>query len=163
LILKSSVSASDLRDHLSSRLPEYMIPDHLVRLDELPFNASGKVDLALLPLPDSENSLPREESILGPETEIQEEITSILSALLGGRPVGLQDNFFRLGGHSLLAAQVITRVRSAFGVELSLRTVFESPTVAGLSVAIEEKILAQLAASSIDDSPESPGHDRQLN
>jgi hypothetical protein len=58
---------------------------------------------------------------------------------------------------------VITRVRSAFGVELSLRTVFESPTVAGLSVAIEEKILAQLAASSIDDSPESPGHDRQLN
>jgi amino acid adenylation domain-containing protein len=163
LILKSSVSASDLRDHLSSRLPEYMIPDHLVRLDELPFNASGKVDLTLLPLPDSENSLPREESALGPETEIQEEITSILSALLGGRPVGLQDNFFRLGGHSLLAAQVITRVRSAFGVELSLRTVFESPTVAGLSVAIEEKILAQLAASSIDDSPESPGHDRQLN
>lgn len=162
LILKDGLTASDLRDHLLNRLPEYMIPDHFVRLDELPFNASGKVDLSLLPLPDSLNSLRMEESAIGPETEIQEEITSILSALLGGRSVGLQDNFFRLGGHSLLAAQVITRVRSAFGVELSLRTVFESPTVAGLSAEIEEKILAQLAASATDDSPGSSRNGRRL-
>lgn len=146
LILKDNITVLELRAHLSSRLPAYMIPDHFVRLDELPFNSNGKVDLAALPPPDFSTSWEQGESAIGPETEIQEEIGSILSSLLGGRPVGLQDNFFRLGGHSLLAAQVIARIRSAFGVELSLRTVFESPTAAGLSQEIEKKILIELAA-----------------
>jgi acyl carrier protein len=89
-----------------------------------------------------------QEVVMGPATEIQDEVSSILSDLLGGRSVAPHDNFFRLGGHSLLAAQVIARVRSAFGVELPLRTVFESPTAAGLSEVIQDKILAQLAALS---------------
>ena len=71
-------------------------------------------------------------------------MASILSTLLEGRPVGLHDNFFRLGGHSLLAAQVIARVRNAFGVDLPLRTVFESPTVAELSDQIEKHIFELL-------------------
>lgn len=151
LLLDDDMTVSELRAHLSPRVPEYMIPDHFVRLAELPFTPNGKVDLAALPVPDSSNSLTQHESSTEPETEIQEEVTVILSALLGGRPVGLQDNFFRLGGHSLLAAQVIARVRSAFGVDLSLRTVFESPTVAALSQEIEEKILAHLAALPPDE------------
>jgi acyl-CoA synthetase (AMP-forming)/AMP-acid ligase II/acyl carrier protein len=146
LILKEQTTAQELRSHLTSRVPEYMIPDQFVQLEELPFTPNGKVDLSALPLPDSSNVLADQESVMGPATEIQDEVSSILSDLLGGRSVAPHDNFFRLGGHSLLAAQVIVRVRSAFGVELPLRTVFESPTAAGLSEVIEDKILAQLAA-----------------
>ena len=155
LILNDDMTVSALRSHLSSRVPEYMIPDYFVPVRELPFTPNGKVDLAALPLPDSSNSLGQYEPGMEPQTEIEEEITAILSALLAGRPVGLQDNFFRLGGHSLLAAQVIARVRSAFGVELSLRTVFESPTAAALSQEVEEKILLHLSTLAPDEWPGS--------
>jgi amino acid adenylation domain-containing protein len=146
LVLSANVSGADLRAYLAARLPDYMIPDQFVRIGDLPLGINGKVDLAALPLPDSSNTLDAGQPYEAPETEIQQEMTAILSALLGGKPVGLTDNFFRLGGHSLLAAQVITRVRNAFSVELPIRTVFESPTAAALSAVIEKKMVEFLAA-----------------
>lgn len=155
VVLHTNTSGASLRAHLGAMLPDYMIPDRFVRIIDLPLTANGKVDLTTLPLPDSSNTLDEDRGYEAPETEIQQEVTTILSTLLGGKPVGLADNFFRLGGHSLLAAQVISRVRQTFGVELPIRTVFESPTVAGLSRAIEQKMVELLAALPPDDAVES--------
>jgi amino acid adenylation domain-containing protein len=155
LVLRANTSRAELHSYLARLLPEYMIPDRFVRIDDLPLSANGKVDLSALPLPDSTNTLDEFQAYEAPETEIEHEVTAILSTLLGGKPVGMTDNFFRLGGHSLLAAQVISRVRQTFGVELPIRTVFESPTVAGLSHAIEQKMVELLAALPPDDTYES--------
>ncbi|MFZ0592502.1 MAG: non-ribosomal peptide synthetase [Bryobacteraceae bacterium] len=155
LVLRTNTSGADLRAHLATLLPDYMIPDRFVRIADLPLTGNGKVDLAALPLPDSSNTLEEDQEYAAPETEIEQEVTAILSALLGGRRIGLADNFFRLGGHSLLAAQVISRVRQTFGVELPIRTVFETPTVAGLSRAIEQKMVDLLAALPPEDVGES--------
>jgi amino acid adenylation domain-containing protein len=146
VVLRSQVSGAELRSHLVSRLPSYMVPQYLVRLDSMPVTGHGKIDKLRLPAPGNSDLLEPVERSAEPESEIQAEMASILSVLLEGRPVGLHDNFFRLGGHSLLAAQVIARVRNAFGVELPLRTVFESPTVAELSDQIEKRILDIVAS-----------------
>lgn len=149
-----SVPAADLEAYLREKLPAYMVPAQFVSIDRLPLNGNGKVDRAALPLPNLPSSRELEDSA-AVETEIQEELLAILSGLFGGRQVRLQDNFYELGGHSLLAAQLIARVQTAFGVELSLRTVYESATVVGMSQEIEEKIFAQLAACPPDDQPRS--------
>ena len=146
VVLRSQVSGAEFRNHLTSRLPPYMIPQYLVRLNSMPVTEHGKIDKLALPAPGDSDFLEQAEHLAGPTSEIQTEMASILSALLEGRSIGLHDNFFRLGGHSLLAAQVIARVRNAFGVELPLRTIFESPTVAGLSDQIERRILDMLAS-----------------
>jgi amino acid adenylation domain-containing protein len=141
---QSASGAEDLEAYLREKLPPYMVPAQFISIDRLPLNTNGKVDRAALPIPDFSSSGGQEE--LAPETEIQQALISILSGLLGGRPVKLQDNFFRLGGHSLHAAQLIARVRSLFAVDLPLQAVLEASTVADLSQAIEDEILVQLEA-----------------
>ena len=144
VVLKKAVTGNELRQHLKALIPDYMVPDCFVRLRELPLTANGKVDRALLPTPDAHNSLDQVPSAQEPANEIQADLLAILSSLLGDREVGLHDNFFRLGGNSLLAAQVITRVRRAFGIDLSLRSLFEAPTAAALAASVEKKIMAEL-------------------
>jgi amino acid adenylation domain-containing protein len=144
VVLRCPVSGAEFRTHLASRLPPYMIPQYLVRLDSMPLTQHGKIDKHALPMPGDSDLLEVVDQCVQPESEIETEMASILSTLLEGRAVGLHDNFFRLGGHSLLAAQVIARVRNAFGVDLPLRTVFESPTVAELSNQIEKRIFELL-------------------
>ena len=128
-----------LQDHLRSQLPDYMVPSAFVRIDKLPTNASGKMDRAALPAPTSANSI-GDHIYLAPRTAVERELVAVLAELLGMEKVGVNDNFFFLGGHSLLGTQLIARVRNIFGVELSLRTVFDSPTVAELSDEIERSL-----------------------
>ena len=138
---------SDLRAFLGQDLPDYMIPSVFVCVDELPFTANGKVDRAALPKPTYENILV-DPSFEVPQSPVEERVGEIVANLLGVSHVGRQDNFFNLGGHSLMGAQIIAKVRDVFGVELSLRSLFDEPTVAGISVAIEELIHTKLAAMS---------------
>ena len=146
LVINTELAASDLRAHLAARIPCYMIPDHFVRLSELPLTPSGKLDRARVPPPDNSNSLEQSGSLQELENDIEQEVGAIISGLLAGRELGREDNFFRLGGHSLMAAQIVARLRNAFHIELPLRTVFESPTVAALSAQIEKRIVETLAA-----------------
>ncbi len=146
LVLSKDVSAAELRGHLLSRIPEYMIPAYFVRLDALPMTSHGKINRTALPLPDGSNSLEETDCTSELTTEIQVEVGSIISNLLG-RELRPHDNFFRMGGHSLLAAQVIARIHSTFGIELALRSIFESPSVAALSNQIEKEIMARLLAA----------------
>jgi amino acid adenylation domain-containing protein len=133
---RAAVTHSELRNYLGEFLPEYMLPAAFVRLAALPLTAHGKVDRAALPAPDSGNTL-QDQSSDGDLTETEQRIAQILGELLDLDEIGLDDNFFMLGGHSLLGAQVIARLREAFGVEMSLRTLFEAPTVAELSAEME--------------------------
>jgi amino acid adenylation domain-containing protein len=140
-------SAADLRSFLETELPHYMVPAVFVRLESFPLTQNGKVDRAALPAPNPENTL-RDEEFTAPRTPVEERLAAMLSTLLGLEQVSVHDNFFMLGGHSLLGTQLISQIRGAFGVELALRTLFESPTIEQLSLEIQRLLLAQVDAMS---------------
>ena len=141
----------DLRSYMGSYLPSHMLPSAFMQLDRLPLSAHGKLDRAALPQPTAENIL-RDDSIEEPQSPIEEHLTVVLSDLLSVARVGSEDNFFTLGGHSLMGAQLIAKIRESFGVELSLRTLFDEPTPRGMSAEIERLIHARLAAMSEDEA-----------
>ncbi|WP_163997845.1 non-ribosomal peptide synthetase, partial [Pyxidicoccus caerfyrddinensis] len=130
-----AVDVRALRESLSQRLPEFMVPSAFAVLQALPLTPNGKVDRKALPAPDS--AQPAASGYLAPRTPTETLLADLWAQLLGVPRVGANDNFFELGGHSLLATQVVSRLRSALQVELPLRTLFEAPTVAGLSVRID--------------------------
>ncbi|MBX3328844.1 MAG: amino acid adenylation domain-containing protein [Nitrospira sp.] len=124
-----------LRDLLVSQLPEYMVPTAFVPLPELPRTPNGKIDRLALAALDLGDQLAR--PYTAPRTPTEEILTGIWSDVLGVERVGVHDDFFELGGHSLLATQIMSRLRSTFHVELSLRTVFESTSVAALAGVVD--------------------------
>lgn len=140
-------TVSELRDFLSQRLPAYMVPSMFVTIETMPLTPNGKVDRSALPAPDASNTL-GEDVFHAPQTEVEQVVAGILAPLLGVERVDVEANFFALGGHSLLGIQLISRVRDALGVELSLRTVFEAPSVAEVSAEIERLLCAKLEAMS---------------
>src|SRR5262249_38749094 len=129
-----SAPADDLRAYLLEQLPHYMVPSAFVTLDDLPLTANGKIDRQALPDPDAVPAAGK--PFAAARTADEEALSRIGSEILGVERVGIHDDFFELGGHSLLATQVVSRVRGALGVDLPLRTIFESPTVAGLAEAL---------------------------
>jgi amino acid adenylation domain-containing protein len=147
----SSLKLGEIRNFLNTYLPVHMVPSTFVQLAQFPTTARGKLDRSALPRPTPENIL-RDESSDAPQSPIEDHLTSVLSSLLGGIQVGAHDNFFTLGGHSLLGAQLIARIRENFGVEISLRTLFEEPTVRGMATEIERLIHARLAAMTDDEA-----------
>ncbi|WP_301542273.1 non-ribosomal peptide synthetase [Pyxidicoccus fallax] len=124
-----------MRDSLKQRLPEYMVPSALVRLDALPLTSNAKVDRKALPAPDA--ALASAEAYVAPRNATEEKLAELFASVLRLEQVSVTGNFFELGGHSLLATQVISRIRSTFEVELPLRALFEAPTVAALAERID--------------------------
>jgi amino acid adenylation domain-containing protein len=125
----------ELRAFLKESLPDYMVPAAILSLPALPVTANGKVDRNALPAPEA--SRPEERPYVAPRTPAEETLARLCAELLGLERVGVEDDFFELGGHSLLATQLLSRLRATFRVELPLRALFESPTVAGLAAAVE--------------------------
>ncbi|HKI06703.1 MAG TPA: amino acid adenylation domain-containing protein, partial [Thermoanaerobaculia bacterium] len=125
--------SDDLRAWVRRSLPEYMVPTAWVALERLPLTPNGKVDRKALPAPTVEAG-----SAAEPRNPVEELLAGMWCELLGLERVGIHDDFFDLGGHSLKATQLAARVRLAFGVDLPLRRLFESPTVAGLAQTIEK-------------------------
>jgi amino acid adenylation domain-containing protein len=126
-----------LRDHLRTRLPDYMVPSSFVVMDALPLTRNGKVDRAALPAPDRIRQ-DMDGDFVAPRTPTEEKMARIWAEVLEVDRVGINDNFFNLGGHSLLATQIISRLCEAFGIKnLPLRALFESPTISGLAETIE--------------------------
>ncbi|MBV9787435.1 MAG: amino acid adenylation domain-containing protein, partial [Chloroflexi bacterium] len=126
-----------LQAFLGERLPAYMVPSTVVLLDALPLNANGKVDRPALPAPDAANARATRQYV-APRTAYEQTLAEIWGQLLGVEQIGVDDSFFELGGHSLLATGVTARVRDRFQVELPLRVIFESPTLARLAARIEQ-------------------------
>ncbi|MFB2973200.1 amino acid adenylation domain-containing protein [Aerosakkonema sp. BLCC-F183] len=136
-----------LRHFLREKLPEYMMPSAFVMLKSLPLTPNGKVDrVALSELDRTQQELQR--TFVAPRTPVEEILAGIWAKILGLAQVSIHDNFFDLGGHSLLATQVISRMRETFKLELPLRCLFESPTVAELAEKIANYNQIEQALSS---------------
>ena len=142
---------SEVRGFLQQKLPAYMVPAVYVILEMLPLTPNGKVDQQALPLPDDSRVGLRDEYI-APRTPTEQQLARIWSEILGVKEIGIHDNFFDLGGHSLMATQLVSRLRSAFEVEVLLSWIFEKPTVLEIAEQVDGMLLA---ISSLDtDRPE---------
>ncbi|WNZ08509.1 non-ribosomal peptide synthetase [Streptomyces sp. 11x1] len=138
----SAPDASEVRSLLAGRLPEFMLPTVVNRLDELPLTPSGKVDRRALPAPSVPND--SQGARIAPRTVTEEAVAEIWAELMGSGPAGIHDDFFTNGGDSLLAIRVVSRLNTAFGLGLSPRVLFDRPTVALIAHEIEERVLAEL-------------------
>lgn len=141
------LAAEHLRSALSVVLPEYMLPSAYVRLQAWPMTSNGKIDRKALPLPQGEAFATRE--YIAPSTPIEVALAQLWSELLGVEQVGLRDNFFMLGGHSLLAARLMAATQDALGVDLSLRDLFESPTIEQMLALIFSRIGQDASESAV--------------
>jgi amino acid adenylation domain-containing protein len=141
--------STEWRSFLKTQLPNYMVPSAFVQLEALPLTPNGKIDRKALPELD-EIQLKPDATLGATQTPVEEMLSTIWSQILGVE-VGIHDDFFAFGGHSLLATQVMSRVRDVFDVELPLRALFETPTIAGLAQQIEKamKTKQQLVMPSL--------------
>ncbi|WP_062982507.1 non-ribosomal peptide synthetase [Nocardia anaemiae] len=129
---RDEVDTVELRTRLAASLPSYLVPSLIVRVDELPLTSTGKVDIGALPMPPGAAPVPV-------RTPRQQVIAAAFAQALGNRAIGVTDDFFAHGGNSLSAIRVVAALRSALGVEVSLRDLFESPTIAALEQALDRR------------------------
>ncbi|XQQ06563.1 MAG: amino acid adenylation domain-containing protein [Leptolyngbya sp. IPPAS B-1204] len=134
---------TELRQFISARLPAYMVPAIWIALPELPRLPNGKLNRSALPQPTAQSA----QSKTPPATAIEQTIAAIWQTELQIDAIGRDDNFFELGGHSLLAMTVVARISETLGIELPLRTLFQSPTVAGLAAEVSVSIPADILAN----------------
>ena len=132
----SRVAAADLRAHLGKELPDYMLPTYFVRVDRMPLTSNGKIDRKALP-PVASEDVQTAENVVAPRTETEKAVAAIWTQLLNVHAIGVNDDFFEHGAQSLVAIRAVSRIRDVFGVDLSLRNLFERPTVAGLAEVID--------------------------
>jgi amino acid adenylation domain-containing protein len=153
---REALAPSILRDFLKERLPDYMQPSAFVFLDRLPLTSNGKVDRKVLPAPE-DTSPSNRESFLAPRNALEKSLAKIWAEVLKLERIGIEDNFFDRGGHSLLATQLISRVRDSLDISLSVRAVFENPTLAELAAKIAD-IQDKRAANLSETSPTKRQH-----
>jgi non-ribosomal peptide synthetase component F len=160
---REGATASDdqLRQHLRGILPEYMVPQHLVRLDRLPLTPNGKIDRKALPTPEA--STGPAEGFVAPRTPAEERVAALWQEALGVARVGVHDDFFALGGHSLLAAQVIARLAREHGIAVPMRRMFEAPTVAAFAALLGDSRQVDIPRVPEGPSPASFMQERVWN
>ena len=132
--LDQELNVEELRSFLRTRLPEYMLPASFIVLPQLPLLPSGKINRRGLPAPNHEATT---SEFVTARTPVEASLANLWCAVLGRERVSVNESFFDLGGHSLLATQLVSRLRREFGIDLPVRSVFESPTIAELATVIE--------------------------
>ena len=135
-----AVLLPDVRNHLQSMLPDYMVPQHFVELISIPLTPNGKVDRKALPEPDVDQA--PKENYVAPQSETEQKVAGIWQEVLQLESVGIHDDFFELGGHSLLATKVISRINHLFDFQMPLRKLFETRTIGALANFIEAVLWA---------------------
>jgi 3-oxoacyl-(acyl-carrier-protein) synthase len=137
-----------LRTYLAERLPRYMLPSALVRLETLPLTLTGKIDRRALPAPSTARPGP-EQSFVAPRSELEHTLGTIWQEVLGLERVGVDDPFFELGGHSLLLAQVRARIRERLRRDIGMVSLFQYPTIRQLAAYLspDEREMPRLSTS----------------
>jgi acyl-coenzyme A synthetase/AMP-(fatty) acid ligase/2-polyprenyl-3-methyl-5-hydroxy-6-metoxy-1,4-benzoquinol methylase len=146
-----ALTINTLRDFLSPKLPDYMLPSTFVFLESLPL-VNGKIDRKALPRPD-EKRPKLNRPYVPARLEVEQRLVNIWEEVLEVRPIGIHDNFFDLGGESLLATLVVSRIRAAFNVDLPAHSLFETPTVGSLARSIEterQSLIAQNETKAVE-------------
>jgi amino acid adenylation domain-containing protein len=143
------LDAAELRAHLRTVLPEYMVPAAYVRLEQLPLTTNGKLNRSALPEPAAEAYAQR--SHAAPVGEVEQSLAQIWSELLSVERVGRDDSFFELGGHSLLAVQLVSRIRRDFQVEMSIHEIFEHDSLRRMAAALITKQLALFSDEQVNE------------
>ncbi|MCA2577054.1 MAG: amino acid adenylation domain-containing protein, partial [Microcystis sp. M41BS1] len=133
---EKTITINEIRQFLKAKLPGYMIPNAFVILDTLPLTANGKIDRRALPPPESSSET--SDKYVAPRNPIEDILVTVWSEVLKVEKVGINDNFFELGGHSLLATKLVAQIRDRLKVELPLRQLFNSATLAELAEGIEQ-------------------------
>lgn len=148
------IDLDELRARAQEALPAYMVPTAFAVIPEIPLTTSGKLDKRALPTPDALT----ERAFRLPVTPTERRMCAIYSHLFGKERVGLDDSFFELGGHSLLAARLVAQIRAQFGIDLTVRAVFDRPTPAGLAEQLvtyfREEFEIELDELDLDESDE---------
>ncbi|WP_344681211.1 amino acid adenylation domain-containing protein [Saccharopolyspora taberi] len=145
------LNSAELSAWVGRSLPGYMVPSAVIVLEKFPVTPNGKVDRAGLPAPEREDVVGA--GFAAPRGPVEQAVAEVWGGVLGLDQVGIHDDFFALGGHSLLATQIVTRLRETFGVAVSLRELFERPTVAALAELVT-------GASGREQAPPIPVADR---
>ncbi|OJF15798.1 non-ribosomal peptide synthetase [Couchioplanes caeruleus] len=140
-------TAEELRRHLSAVLPDYMIPTAIVLLERMPLNHNGKLDRSALPAPTRQDG--GGVTYVAPRDPTEEALARIWSEVLGIAQVGVEDDFFALGGDSVNSLRIVARMRTAFGVDVTPRDLFEAMTIAALATTIRDRILAQVMEMAV--------------
>jgi amino acid adenylation domain-containing protein len=135
---------------LRERLPEYMVPAMIIRVEQMPHMLNGKVDKKLLPLPG--RSRVQDADFIPPSTPVEQTLAEVWTEVLGMKLIGTLDNFFNLGGHSLKAAQVAIRLQERFGIDLPLRAILETQNFGDLARAIEEQLVEKIEAMTDEET-----------
>jgi amino acid adenylation domain-containing protein len=136
---KASPETNGLQQFLKARLPDFMVPGVFIVLEKFPLTPNGKTDRKALPAPSSRSPQGKDNLVL-PATPTEETLAQIWQELLREPRIGIQDNFFEIGGHSLLAMQLLARLRTIFRAELSLRSIFEAPTIAQMAAILDRQV-----------------------
>ena len=131
IVSEEEILSNELRRSLSEILPEYMVPAHFIRLNEMPLNSSGKLDKKALPVPN--DGLKTDLKYVSPRSQTEGILAKMWSEILGIEKVGIHDSFFELGGHSLKGTVLASRIHKKLNVELPLIELFKTPTIAGIS------------------------------
>jgi amino acid adenylation domain-containing protein len=129
---------AELRAHLRTQLPDYMLPSAFVFMESFPLTPNEKIDRKALPVPDQKRSM-LNKSFIAPRDAIEQQLTKIWEKVLGVQPIGIADNFFELGGHSLLAVRVFAQIEKILNKKLPLATLFRAPTVEGMAAILREE------------------------
>ncbi|QOT00746.1 amino acid adenylation domain-containing protein [Brevibacterium sp. JNUCC-42] len=132
VVCEEELNAAEVKQFLLKRLPEYMVPNTFIRIEEMPLTTNGKLDRKALPVPQV-TELTQKATYVKPQTEIERKIADIYKEVLEVESVGLYDNFFDIGGNSLKLIRIYSRLSKALGKELTVATLFRYPTVASLT------------------------------
>ncbi|MGD2089144.1 MAG: amino acid adenylation domain-containing protein [Candidatus Aminicenantes bacterium] len=147
----SASMESVLKKYLSAGLPDYMIPSRLMQLEDIPLSPAGKIDRKALPEPGARKT---GKEYTPPGNEIEKKLVDIWEKDLGTAPIGIHDNFFELGGHSLAAIRTLNKIHKTFGVELTIRDLFQYSFIAGLAPLIQTGSVT--GCEKIEKQPEQP-------
>jgi len=132
---------TEWRTLLARKLPDYMIPNEFIMLDAFPLTTNGKIDIKALPVP-GRSRAELSQTYIAPRTPIEESLAEIWLSALETDRIGIHDNFFEMGGHSLLAGRVTALTNERFDIDITLRNLFETPTIEGIAITVTQQLIA---------------------